>query len=85
MQDRTSSLLGAILTTDEELFVHSGFAKASTLLVFDSHIQAPKCLLKRKKKKQTENECFYSKCMVSYLRTVKLRASQSYYCYLQSR
>ena len=60
MQDRTSSLLDAILTTDEELFVHSGFAKASIPLVFDSHIQAPKCLFKRKKKKrkQTENECF---------------------------
>ena len=52
MQDRASSLLDAILTTDEELFVHSGFEKASTLLVFDSHIQVPKCLFKRKSKQR---------------------------------
>jgi len=64
VQDRTSSLLDAILTTDEELFVHSGFAKVSTLLVFDSHIQAPRGLFKRKTNKQTENECFYNKCMI---------------------
>ena len=58
MQDRTSSLLGAVLTTDEELFVHSDFAKASTLLEFDSHIQAPKCLLKRKKKSKQRMNVF---------------------------
>ena len=78
MQDRTSSLLDAILTTNEELFVHSGFAKASTLLVFYTHIQGPKYLFKRKKKKQRIN-VFIASAWFSYLKTVKSRASQSYY------
>ena len=80
MQDRTSSLLDAILTTDEELFVHSGFAKASTPLVFDSHIQAPKCLFKRKKKKKKANRewmFFIGSEWFSYVKTVKSRASQN--------
>ena len=79
MQDRTSSLLGAILTTDEELFVHSGFAKASTLLVFEVISRPPYVYLKEKIKSKQRINVFIASAWFSYLKTVKSRASQSYY------